>query len=588
MTIQVDINLDMHPTSVDLVFPDGVPKGGTLELNLHRASSRFAYVNELQKSVPVVRQRPSVLDAHYLEQNITVSAFHEEDGHPLCLLRPANRDAGEHRMPPPPSCLSNEGAKATVCEIIVEEPAASDVVVVQDEVLQQPVSSSIFPQQLNPIYVCAVCNYQTRSEQDALSHMKNHEAWPPDNPEPSSHPTLAQENAIACERKQQKKDDKTNLLKTMRPRKKPQFKCTECNKQFPADGLLRIHMRVYHGGPLHCKLCSSKVRSERELEKHMQCEHAERALHQCSYCSQPFFNASLLAAHELKCPVAKLRNKTVACQLCDYTTAEANQMCQHIQEAHTEKVIYTCEPCGNLSLNYNLHQDHLQTHKPMTAQQQQPVATSSRLPKEPVKCPLCKKDFKNNRTLKEHIKRHPAVVRHVCEHCGEGITSNAALIKHMNHHNRQSVSRKYKCLFCSKGFQTSFSVSRHMRNIHLFEHEHGCDLCPHKFATVKEKAEHMAKVHAGPTQRRPAGRRMLVCTDCPFQTMSVGRFERHRASHTGVYPYECAECPRRFAAKEELNRHKHIIHPKDQLSCPHCPRIFQVSLSRLVLMLDQQ
>ncbi|CAN7998151.1 unnamed protein product [Ixodes pacificus] len=564
MTIQVDINLDMLPTSVDLVFPDGVPKGGTLELNLHRASSRFTYVNEVQR-VPVVRQKPTLLDQRYIEQNIAVRVVGDADARAAqCLIRAAqHRDAGEPRKPPPapplpPAPPPNPVGAPTACEIVVEqESGATHLVVHSDPSATTP---SPFVGQV-PIYVCSVCSYQTKIEQDAVDHVRSHCDASPSSPSDDTGDLRDTPERTGLRRQAPKRD------KPGRPRKKS-FKCTECSKHFVADGLLRIHMRVYHGGPLHCKLCSTKVRSERELEKHMQAEHADRAPHRCCHCDSPFFNAELRTAHELKCPVARQQKKMVACQLCDFSTSEANEMCQHIQDVHAEKVIYTCEPCGNLSLDYSLHQEHLKSHKPGAPQ----AVPAGRLPKAPVQCPLCKKEFKNNRTLKEHIKRHPNTVRHVCERCGEGITTNVGLIKHMNQHNRQAA-RKYKCLFCSKCFQTSFSVSRHMRNIHLFDHEHGCDLCPHKFATVKEKTEHVAKMHASAVRK---GRTLHTCPDCSFQTMSMGRFERHRASHTGVYPHECPDCPRRFAAREELNRHQHIIHPKDQVACPHCPRLFQV------------
>lgn len=593
MTIQVNVNLGMHPTCVDLVFPDGVPSGGSVQLNLHRASSRVAYVNE-RECVPVVRPRANVLDRHYLEENITVHAAHPDDGHPLCFVKQTDSDAtpvrgvrettaverGDERQPTvetPPTQL--EAPESAVRRDVVD---ADQVVVVAELEAPPPPAPSKTEESTPPekslapasVYVCAVCHFQTRSKEEGLQHVKQHvsPSTPVSSPAaavrvPVKKPAVLD---LAAAR------EKIIVSKALRGRKKAAFKCTECSKEFPADGLLRIHMRVYHGGPLLCKHCSAKFRTERELDKHLESEHPDRAPYRCPHCESTFFKADLAAVHEYKCPVARQQRQMVACQLCDFKTSEASNLCQHIQETHSEKVIYTCEPCGHLSLDFGLHQEHLKSHRPGESRlvpPQSPAAPSSTQQgsEPPVQCPLCKKDFKNNRTLKEHIKRHPKVVRHMCELCGEGITTNAALIKHLNRHNKE-LARKYRCLFCSKCFQTTFSVSRHMKNIHLFDHEHGCDLCPHKFATVKEKADHMAKLHVAPT---PKGKRMHSCSDCSFATESLGRFERHRASHTGVYPYECTECPRRFAAKEELSRHRHIIHPKGQQSCPQCPRLFQ-------------
>ncbi|KAL3175265.1 hypothetical protein MRX96_010884 [Rhipicephalus microplus] len=589
MTIQVNINLDMHPTCVDLVFPDGVPKGGSVQLNLLRTSSRFAYVNE-RECVPVVRRRASVLDQRYLEGNITVHAFHEDDGHPLCFLKAAAAREAEiprgegnaaavvanddvkpasspltavHETAEDVATVISDAVGASSCENGVTE---GDTAVREQTVRGKPevaASRSLLPPLCT--YICTVCHFQSTHREEVLEHIKSHESVP------VAASNVRQPAAV----KGAVMRDKIAPPRLPRPKKKAAvFKCAECSKQFPADGLLRIHVRIYHGGPLQCKHCSSKFRSEQELDKHMQSDHLDRAPLRCSYCAYAFFSADMLALHELKCPVARQKKQTVACQLCDFTTSEASSLCQHIQESHTEKVIYTCEPCGHLSLDFGVHQEHLKSHGP----DGKAAAPSSPSPAshagEPVQCPLCKKEFKNCRTLKEHIKRHPRSVRHVCELCGEGITTNVALIKHLNRHNKETA-RKYRCLFCSKSFQTTFSVSRHMKNIHLFDHEHGCELCPHKFATVKEKADHMAKAHV---VAMPKGKRVHKCTDCDFESESMGRFERHRASHTGVYPYECTECPRRFAAKEELSRHVHIIHPKGQQNCPNCPRLFQDQL----------
>ncbi|KAH6939838.1 hypothetical protein HPB50_021883 [Hyalomma asiaticum] len=520
MTIQVNINLDMHPTCVDLVFPDGVPKGGSVQLNLLRASSRFAYVNE-RECVPVVRRKASVFDQRYLEGNITVNAFHEDDGHPLCFLKATGaRDAG---------VLYGEGAAASTVADNIDEPTSS-------------------PPAL----------HETSDDADLT-----------DVVEAGSDNVAAQEDVAVQETAAPAVRDKVAVPRIIRPRKKVTvFKCPECNKQFPADGLLRIHVRIYHGGPLKCKHCSSAFRGEQELDKHMLSDHLDRAPYRCSHCASAFFSADMMAVHQVRCPATREKKEAVACQLCEFTTPEASTLCQHIQEAHTEKVIYTCEPCGHLSLDFGMHQEHLKSHGPDGEAAPCEPAPMSRAGQS-AQCPLCKKEFKNIRTLKEHIKRHPKSVRHVCELCGEGITTNMALIKHLNRHNKES-SRRYRCLFCSKCFQTAFSVSRHMKNIHLFDHEHGCELCPHKFPTVREKADHMAKAHVVAT---PKGKRVHKCTDCNFMSENLGRFERHRASHTGVYPYECSECPRRFAAKEELSRHVHIIHPKGQQNCPHCPRL---------------
>lgn len=576
----------MHPTCVDLVFPDGVPKGGSVQLNLLRASSRFAYVNE-RECVPVVRRKASVFDQRYLEGNITVNAFHEDDGHPLCFLKATGaRDAG---------VLYGEGAAASTVADNIDEPtssppalhetsddadltdvveAGSDNVAAQEDVAVQetaaPGKIEIVASRslLRPsfTYICTVCNFQSMRKEEALEHAKCHDRAPV--------PACASDTKRASTVKAAAVRDKVAVPRIIRPRKKVTvFKCPECNKQFPADGLLRIHVRIYHGGPLKCKHCSSAFRGEQELDKHMLSDHLDRAPYRCSHCASAFFSADMMAVHQVRCPATREKKEAVACQLCEFTTPEASTLCQHIQEAHTEKVIYTCEPCGHLSLDFGMHQEHLKSHGPDGKAAPCEPAPTSRAGQS-AQCPLCKKEFKNIRTLKEHIKRHPKSVRHVCELCGEGITTNMALIKHLNRHNKES-SRRYRCLFCSKCFQTAFSVSRHMKNIHLFDHEHGCELCPHKFPTVREKADHMAKAHVVAT---PKGKRMHKCTDCNFMSENLGRFERHRASHTGVYPYECSECPRRFAAKEELSRHVHIIHPKGQQNCPHCPRLFQDQL----------
>jgi len=133
--------------------------------------------------------------------------------------------------------------------------------------------------------------------------------------------------------------------------------CEECDRRFLNERLLRLHKFRVHGGPNPnvCHVCHQSFPLASKLEQHQARYHFKRPEWQCSRC--------------------------------DYNAPSKWDFQQH-QAMHAGQRNYICELCGHSSKTSSALAVHRRTHD-------QPKLC----------CPHCSRQFRENSTLKSHIRK---------------------------------------------------------------------------------------------------------------------------------------------------------------------------------------
>uniref|UniRef100_T1KIW1 C2H2-type domain-containing protein n=1 Tax=Tetranychus urticae TaxID=32264 RepID=T1KIW1_TETUR len=86
---------------------------------------------------------------------------------------------------------------------------------------------------------------------------------------------------------------------------------------------------------------------------------------------------------------------------------------------------------------------------------------------DPMKCPVCDKQFNLSRLLNRHLKCHSDVKRFLCTFCGKGFNDTFDLKRHTRTH---TGVRPYKCNHCDKSFTQRCSLESHTLKVHGISH----------------------------------------------------------------------------------------------------------------------
>ena len=64
------------------------------------------------------------------------------------------------------------------------------------------------------------------------------------------------------------------------------------------------------------------------------------------------------------------------------------------------------------------------------------------------------------------------------------------------HIERHNPSKLYQCNVCNKQFKQNFTLKEHMR-LHVQDNQIVCDKCPKRFISIRRLKEHNESVHVG-------------------------------------------------------------------------------------------
>ena len=257
------------------------------------------------------------------------------------------------------------------------------------------------------LYDCSECSSQFLTENNLKSHISN------------SHKPKVGSICSICGKILTTATALKKHISQVHEGNKPRFKCTLCDGSFSTKQALENHMSVHEGKIFQCSNCNEDFNSKNKLEVHIAKEHDRSKLHKCEHCDSAYVTKNALVTH-----IAFVHDKTISniCPHCGKNCMSKAQLKTHVRQVH--------ELAG----------------------------------KKPYKCRDCKKDFRSEGVMKEHIKIHH-----------EGKTVN--------------------CPVCQNPFQNKAALKRHIDAVHEKKRPHACDICNESFAQKPHLKTHKKGKH---------------------------------------------------------------------------------------------
>lgn len=282
------------------------------------------------------------------------------------------------------------------------------------------------------------------------------------------------------------------------------FACTCCERSFPLQQLLEIHMRQHtRERKFNCNECGKKFFSKHDLAKHVQTHTGDKP-YSCVICDKSFSRATPLHRHE---------------------------------KIHISVPKYLCTYCDKTYLNSDDLDTHMRIHKK----------------NRPFQCTQCDKRFAFKQGLERHEITHSTENLHKCNYCEESFSTPSKLRRHITCH---AGARPYPCKLCPRTFLLSHHLTRHLRNHYNQRNkneeggEYKCDVCSMSFKKKLSLVNHSA-IHSMVN---------LKCVICNKEFEDAQTVREHITTHLSGLPFLCYKCDYSFENENDLMEHeqKHI------------------------------
>ncbi|XP_003373206.1 zinc finger protein [Trichinella spiralis] len=234
-------------------------------------------------------------------------------------------------------------------------------------------------------------------------------------------------------------------------------KWDECKKTFLdfTDYAEHVEEHVHDGLQVYslyiCKWegCDKVVNGTGNMKYHVN-SHIKYKPYCCPGCGQ-FYAIHCNFKKHLLSTTAKEKNK-YQCSRCGKSFPHHCLLREHF---YRHVLAVTCDICGlMLHSSWNLEAHKARMHQTLMRH---------------FSCPECKKLFKQEGDLKEHMVVHSGNYPHSCDQCGNKFKRKSELNKHLEMHQK----RKYICYFCPAEYKRSYMLSRHLKHFHSVKPDRG-------------------------------------------------------------------------------------------------------------------
>ncbi|MEQ2254319.1 hypothetical protein ILYODFUR_002553 [Ilyodon furcidens] len=173
------------------------------------------------------------------------------------------------------------------------------------------------------------------------------------------------------------------------------------------------------------------------------------------------------------------------------------------------------------------------------------------------RCSLCSKVFQNSSNLNRHIRSHGDKL-FKCDECDKLFSRKESLKQHISYKHSKNVpdqEYKYKCNTCEKSFRLENALKFH--NCRTDDKTFQCDICSRFFSTNSNLSKHKKK----------HGEKLYSCEICNKMFYRKDVMQEHHRRHS-VGPKQLK--------KEELetNGEEGTKYRKEPSPCPICSKVF--------------
>lgn len=540
------LNFDIDPFTAELVFPQGVPKGGCVSL----------VFGSFQKSTVSTETKFTEEFAKMVSQKFRVSSPLVRGG-PQCFIRISLMKDGPPQGAQAPKSLQN-GAEGPPKERTASAPRSAAALITK--------AIAPGPKTAAPPPKTTGANIPSL-ETDAASAPGNDDDM--EDMDQEDDDQLVDDGSVSDDGV----DDSDEDLDDESDDKGP-FVCRKCDKSFAFFFDLTKHEAVDHGDFHMCEHCNKKFVSKFSLVRHMWSHlPADRLPFRCGDCKKTFITRKELVLHknlphgtelplssEGAIPTEKVvvhgENEDGQSPNKPGTTGVKGRQKQSIKTGDED--IYFCEFCAEVYLTSHFYKQHIAKHHAELLNQAPDDITNFtgivRDPEDPnkLRCAHCDECTDVGfRVLCEHLcEKHPESKVYSCPKCTLIFPTEEAYETHAVSHI----------------IQVTPSTSRPGSN------DYHCNRCGEVEVSRKALVRHL-QLHYKDPDNRP-----YACEVCPATFRLKSSLQLHRKRHSkgdkqACFP--CSTCPKVFTAKHFLKRHEEVVHARIlPHACPHCSKRF--------------
>lgn len=576
------LNFDIEPFTAELVFPQGVPKGGSVCL----------VFGAFQKGEPVNKATKFTEEfARMVSQKFRVSSP-LVDGSPQCFIRISLvKDVAQMPQVPRPN--------KTVS--LLKKP-------VLPAPLKPPQQKPAHPPSQLPV---AVGEEEEEHEEDVddvdgslLSGKAGQKARAPAQSRAVAKPA-GQVPAEANGDAEEHSDSEGEASVGSRPTSPfddvgdgagtvsdgdevGTFSCAECLASFYFESELQKHQALEHGVLEQCKHCNKKFPSKFGLVRHMWSHlPRNRFPFRCSECKKGFITKRELLGHKAKPHTKKVQMPQDVASKADtraktHRTAEPQGNSEELScperrsySSPGEEEIFFCEFCSEVYLTGHFYRQHVSKHHAEKLDTYpDDYSLFNGVERDPADdtdvvkfhCTICDKcTGMSFREVCSHIfEEHPNAGVYACRRCTLVFCSEEEYAAHSSSHlvkvtPSQTVPgfKDYHCNVCNEVMTHRKTLVRHLQQHHRDPNvkPYACGICPSRFRGKTSLYIHTRK------HNTQVDRRRFPCSQCPKVFTAKQFLKRHEeAVHARLLPFACAHCSKRFYFERHLQQHLVMSH----------------------------
>ncbi|XP_014368415.2 zinc finger protein 729 [Papilio machaon] len=388
---------------------------------------------------------------------------------------------------------------------------------------------------------------------------------------------------------------KKSLLEMMTQTPTKDYICEFCNNTFNSlhelkDHLLFIHEKYYNLST--CNVCFTKFSTNETLLEHRKFCLPPPDVNACEHCDRLFTDIASLEFHmKIFHPQAHLSSssndeytdQSYKCEYCDRVYNNQKSLNHHIKLKHNKEQSFDCHYCGKVCSNKYYLTSHIKiVHSNISCS----------------KCDYCDKWFKSKRNIRRHIEyTHLGMQRHKCIECETLFKEKRSLRKHVRIKHPNSTLFP-QCHICYRRFESAKSCKVHLKLIHSFNlSTHPCGLCSISFSSIEALKEHLETNHLAEDE-------IYKCDECNLLFKGQNKFDQHKEIYHSNLIWSgkrksvprCVICMKDFSSRKTLKRHIKKFHNEfdvDDLAnyswlvkitnvdCDECIKIFTDDLKNI-------
>ena len=362
-------------------------------------------------------------------------------------------------------------------------------------------------------YSCIVCRQQLTSNNEYLTHMKNHLSSIKKT-DTDSLITPCQTNvcplspATTASSASSSSSSSSSSSCSSSSHKNDVFLCEICSSKFDSNFKLQTHLLYKHeygnlsDATYSCPVCDETFNRADLLLQHTQIHGHAAKIYKCSQCSVAFVFKSQLINHSFS-HYNQTKNLTLSkSPISNYNTTSQNSNNNHVHNQHQKQA-------NNLQLKTSLLHEQLNQSPSLLVKREQTnynnspslnaslsnqnhyVVNTNANGSKSFTCLTCSKTFANQRNLNVHMRIHTGFRPFECDICNRKFTRRENLRSHMKCHLNL---RPFTCSICNRSFRRKSHVSSHIE-VHFKSKIHNCIECEQQFDQLDLFLSHLIGQH---------------------------------------------------------------------------------------------